>query len=179
MEQKQSVVIRARICRQCGTTFLGGPRAWYCPSCREERKKEQALRYQRNRRAGKSIVVGETLAKCEKCGAVFTMMAARQKYCIDCRHEAWKSSDQRQGLVYYTENREEINSVRSQQRKGKWAGTTCIVCGALLPDVIGGRNTCSERCKKIRDGYLMARADFKRGRRKRLPTWEEWVEKHC
>lgn len=30
-----------RICQGCGKTFLGGPRAWYCEDCREERKKKQ------------------------------------------------------------------------------------------------------------------------------------------
>ena len=28
-----AVVIKDRVCRQCGAVFQGGPRAWYCPEC--------------------------------------------------------------------------------------------------------------------------------------------------
>ena len=35
-----------RTCRQCGRTFWGGPRAWYCPECRKERQAAQQQAYQ-------------------------------------------------------------------------------------------------------------------------------------
>lgn len=40
-----SNVVRPRTCRQCGTTFEGGPRAWYCPACRELRRREAQAKY--------------------------------------------------------------------------------------------------------------------------------------
>lgn len=38
---ERSTTIRPRTCRECGATFDGGPRAWYCPNCRAIRKKSQ------------------------------------------------------------------------------------------------------------------------------------------
>lgn len=34
-EIKRESVVRLRTCRECGSQFYGGPRAWYCPECRE------------------------------------------------------------------------------------------------------------------------------------------------
>ena len=36
----KQATLKPRVCRQCGATFLGGPRAWYCPDCRAERRAE-------------------------------------------------------------------------------------------------------------------------------------------
>ena len=165
-----------RICRRCGKKFMGGPRAWYCLECKSGRCKEQKLRYTQNKRAGKSIVIGKTIRKCERCGAEFIMMAARQRYCSKCRDEAVKSSDRQQGLEYYKQNRDLINLKRNKTRKmQRKKDVFCIVCGKLLTDRIGGRNTCVGKCGKIRLGYRMAKTDFKRGKRKLLPSWEEWI----
>lgn len=41
MPQKGTSTLRMRVCRQCGIEFMGGPRAWYCPTCRIERQREQ------------------------------------------------------------------------------------------------------------------------------------------
>ena len=35
------MAIYIRECIQCGAAFKGGPRAWYCPECREERQRAQ------------------------------------------------------------------------------------------------------------------------------------------
>lgn len=32
MPQKGTSTLRMRVCRQCGIEFMGGQRAWYCPS---------------------------------------------------------------------------------------------------------------------------------------------------
>lgn len=39
MPQKGTSTLRMRVCRQCGIEFMGGPRAWYCPT--EAYKKAQ------------------------------------------------------------------------------------------------------------------------------------------
>ena len=51
--------ILPRICRTCGTSFLGGPRAFYCPECREERKKEQSKKYKECIKHGSIITLGK------------------------------------------------------------------------------------------------------------------------
>ena len=50
-----------RTCRQCGSEFLGGPRAWYCPTCRQERKKRHDREFKERKRAGKVIPVGSSI----------------------------------------------------------------------------------------------------------------------
>lgn len=40
--------LATRTCRQCGVKFTGGPRAWYCPECREARVKEQRKQCRKN-----------------------------------------------------------------------------------------------------------------------------------
>ena len=126
-KNRNSTVMCERICRRCGKKFIGGPRAWYCLECKSGRCKEQKLRYTQNKRAGKSIVIGKTIRKCERCGAEFIMMSARQRYCLKCRDEAVKSSDRQQGLEYYKQNRDLINLKRNKTRKmqrKKWLSLT-------------------------------------------------------
>lgn len=174
-ENKSDTVMRERVCRQCGKKFIGGPRAWYCPECRADRHREQKARYAQNLRAGKSIIIGKTVRKCERCGAEFVMMSARQRYCTECRDDAIREADRRQGIEHYEKNKGVKNPIRNENRKEKRKKDVfCIVCGKPLADHIGKRNTCSDECRKIRDGYRVAQADMKRGKRKSLPSWEEW-----
>ena len=65
-----------RICRECGVVFDGGPRAWYCPKCREMRKKLQKDRYNERRKRGLSLSLGESVGSCEVCGREFIRASA-------------------------------------------------------------------------------------------------------
>ena len=38
-------MLLSRICKNCGCTFEGGPRASYCPECRKGRYKEYNKKY--------------------------------------------------------------------------------------------------------------------------------------
>nr|DAW46093.1 MAG TPA: putative transcriptional regulator [Caudoviricetes sp.] len=82
--EARKTTIRPRVCRECGQTFSGGPRAWYCPECRAERKKEQKHRYQT---AGAVRPIGSTDV-CVRCGKEYTVSNGLQKYCPDCAVEA-------------------------------------------------------------------------------------------
>lgn len=82
--EARKTTIRSRVCRECGQTFQGGPRAWYCPECRAERKKEQKHRYQT---AGAVRPIGSTDV-CARCGQEYTVSNGLQKYCPDCADEA-------------------------------------------------------------------------------------------
>ena len=44
--------IKERECRECGKKFEGGPRAWYCPQCRETRRAESKRKNAENRKNG-------------------------------------------------------------------------------------------------------------------------------
>ena len=67
--------MRDRICRQCGMSFYGGPRAWYCPSCRTERARERNRNF-----VAAARPIGST-DKCAVCGKEYIVKAGRQKYC--------------------------------------------------------------------------------------------------
>lgn len=84
-------VVRDRTCRQCGKVFPGGPRAWYCPACRQVRRKEANARYQaKGRKADRPI--GST-DKCVRCGKAYNVNSARQRYCPDCAYEGTREAD--------------------------------------------------------------------------------------
>lgn len=171
------VVVKERICRQCGISFMGGPRAWYCPECREKRKEEAQHRYKSNKRAGKTIVIGETVRKCAVCGEQFIMMSAQQKYCKQCADDAIKAVDNAQGRKYMSAERaipERNEILKERKRLGP---KKCIVCGKTYTDITGGKQVCSKRCQKILTGYNQAKCDYKRGKQKSLLTWNEWIEK--
>ena len=115
---KKGVSTKApRTCRECGAIFDGGPRAWYCPDCREARKIMQKARYNERRKRGLSLSLGESVGRCEVCGREFIYASARQRYCPDCAKEAIKTSDRRQGREYY-----HANNRRKSEPKGRGGG---------------------------------------------------------
>lgn len=103
------MAIYERICRTCGRNFKGGPRAWYCPECREERKKERAAKY----RKGKPKRPLGSKDFCQNCGKEYTVESGLQKYCPECQPEMHKKIDNEQGTAYYH------NVVDKKQRKIK------------------------------------------------------------
>ena len=116
-----------RICRQCGKTFQGGPRAWYCPECREERKKEAGRRH---KRIGTQRPLG-SVDHCVKCGKEYVVTAARQKYCPDCAAKAIAEVDRRQALERYATVKDAYNPVRYEKRRVKQK--FCVRCGKPIP----------------------------------------------
>ena len=198
--KKGTSTIAPRICRRCGAVFDGGPRAWYCPKCREVRKKIYKDRAKENRKRGKNITLGESVGRCEVCGKEFVYASARQRYCPDCAKEAWKASDRRQGLVWYyandTEERRKAKGQRQKERrkerKGrrrapdlleawksliqKWAVKDCIVCGKEISN--RRRHYCSEKCRMVGASYAMTLSHYLAGDIRSCPTWGEWIEQH-
>ena len=121
-----------RICRMCGRTFSGGPRAWYCPECRIERNKATGRDHKKH---GTSRPLGSKDI-CLNCGKKYIVNGGLQKYCPDCREEMRKKVDNEQGTAYYykrydskakkeersekrrekyTQNRDEINRKRREK----------------------------------------------------------------
>lgn len=137
-------MIKDCICRQCGRSFLGGPRAWYCPDCRARRERERRHRYNTQ---GYNRHIGET-DYCVSCGEQYTITAGNQKYCPNCAPVEIRKADAKQGLEYYHQNADEISAKRKIKRSVGTATRVCRICGK---EFAGYRNRqyCSKDCAKV------------------------------
>ena len=167
-----------RTCQECGAVFDGGPRAWYCPECRAKRYKVCSMAYARRKRNGVSLIMGESVGECEICGEPYVYTSARQRYCPDCAEEAWKAADRQQGREYYhAHNTEENRAERSKHRREVYASRPrkkCKVCGREI--ALGRKRYCSDGCAKIAQRYQEMESKLRAGKRKSIPSWEEWIE---
>ncbi len=107
-----------RKCKTCGAVFSGGPRAWYCPECRIERKKITTKEHRERKTFGKSRKIGERY-KCERCGEEYVLASSLQKYCEKCTKIAHRELDNRQGTEYYHTKLDKKH--RSETRKKYYA----------------------------------------------------------
>ncbi|MDL2302609.1 hypothetical protein LJC58_09715 [Lachnospiraceae bacterium OttesenSCG-928-D06] len=146
----------SRTCRQCATEFLGGPRAWYCLACRDERLKERRKKYQKN---GFERHIGDS-DKCIKCGETYIIIGGLQRYCEKCASDVIKEIDRKQGLEWYHNNSEKYNPNRNESRRKR--KMVCMICGREYPCDGTCRKTCSPECNKIRRQENQHRADVKR-----------------
>lgn len=132
-----------RVCRACGITFSGGPRAWYCPSCREERRRE---RERLHKQKGSNRPLGST-DYCVACGKPYIVNGGLQKYCPKCAPKEVAKIDRKQSLEYYGKNKEQINPKRYAERAMDLSELTCAVCGKKFS---GHKNqkVCGEKCRE-------------------------------
>lgn len=139
-----AVVIKARICRQCGASFAGGPRAWYCPQCRAARKKDASARFRRKgRKADRPL---DSIDRCVRCGAEYAVKSARQKYCPGCAYEAVREVDRPASRAWNQDHKDTYYPAKNaKRRKDRY----CIICGALITAKTA-TITCSPACKAER-----------------------------
>lgn len=152
MERKN---IRPRTCRMCDTTFPGGPRAWYCPDCREARHAASAAAYRERKHSGSVREIGSTDV-CVNCGEPYVVVGGNQKYCAKCAPEMIRELDKAQGMDYYNKNKDGINLSRKLARRKE---NSCQVCGKPIP-AVGGKLFCQD-CEQggKRDRYASRRVD--------------------
>lgn len=112
-----AVVMLPRTCRQCGAVFDGGPRAWYCPTCRRERAKEANRRHRAKGRVA-DRPLGST-DKCVRCGKEYTVRSARQKYCPDCAYEGIQEADRPMSRKWNQEHKDTYYPARNAKRRKK------------------------------------------------------------
>lgn len=148
-----------RICRQCGKEFTGGPRAWYCPECREKRKRQQKSKDNHKQRLGLTRKIGST-DNCARCGKPYTVTGGLQKYCPDCADEAMRENDRNQARQYYEDNKEQTNPVRNNKRRVKTK--QCVICGKEFDANGTAKKTCSDDCRKKQRQTWQREADKKR-----------------
>ena len=128
-------------CTMCGRLFKGGPRSFYCPSCRIIRERERAEKYRKN---GYSRPLG-SIDKCKLCGKDYIVNSGLQQYCKNCQRPHALEHDRKSGLKYYHANRFTINPIRNVRRR-KWP-TTCKVCGNPLHKT--GTLYCCNQCRIV------------------------------
>ena len=96
-----------RICKTCGISFFGGPRAFYCPECRQERKKEQSKRYKERNKNGSTTPLG-SIIQCESCGCDIIKRSGLQRFCKKCAKKHLKIIDNKQSLVWNKNNQVKV-----------------------------------------------------------------------
>ena len=149
--------IRTRTCRNktCRAEFQGGPRAWYCPECRQERRREQSRQCKARRRAGMVRELGSEDV-CEICGGPYIVQGGNQRYCPDCAPCAVAEVDAAQGLEWYEAHKDAINPARNAARR--LDAKVCPDCGAQIP---AKRRYC-DTCRDARKKQSQRAADQKR-----------------
>lgn len=91
--------ILPRTCRECGCTFQGGPRAWYCPSCGAERRQRQNREMKKRIRARDYIPLG-SIINCVDCNKKITKTSGRLQRCHECAAIHLKEVDNQQSLEW-------------------------------------------------------------------------------
>lgn len=112
-----AVVVKDRTCRQCGAVFRGGPRAWYCPSCRSERQREQNRRHKAK---GPDRPIGSTDI-CVVCGKPYIVNGSRQKYCPDCAYDAVRAVDRPSSRAWNQAHKDTYYPARNAKRNAQRA----------------------------------------------------------
>ena len=102
-----STTLRPRTCKECGVTFEGGPRAWYCPRCRAERQAQQNREYKQRKQMGNTRKIGQKYP-CEICGKMYVLSSGLQRYCTDCAKEHLKEVDNKQSREWNKSHPEQM-----------------------------------------------------------------------
>lgn len=158
-QAKASGVISKHTCRQCGVSFQGGPRAWYCPNCRQERRRARERGYQRN---GSLRKLGST-DLCIRCGKEYIVVSGRQKYCPFCAGEAINETVRQHKRQYAAERSEQMAQYKKDMARNRHV---CVVCGTVF-DADVPTVTCSPACDAVRRREAQHKADVKRSPRRK------------
>lgn len=108
--------ILPRICKSCGCTFNGGPRAFFCPVCRSERKKQASMEYKKRNKAGEVVPLG-SLINCAMCGRSIVKKCGRQRFCPECAEKHLKQIDNAQSIVWNKNHPEKVKEANQQFRE--------------------------------------------------------------
>lgn len=152
-------MITTKHCKQCGRSFPGGPRAWYCPDCRYERRLERG---RERKKHGAKRPIG-SVDMCVICGNEYVVRGGNQKYCPECAKGAVAAIDRRQGLAYYRANKDTINPKRNENRR--MPPVEREVCGKIFKTHTRAK-TCSPECRRIRRNEMWMERYYPRAKKK-------------
>ena len=152
-----ATVVKDRVCRQCGKTFPGGPRAWYCPECREERRRDAWRRFARKgRHADRPL---GSIDHCSRCGKEYVVNSARQKYCPDCAYEGVREVDRPMSRAWNQANKDTYYPAKNESRR---AERLCIICGRPITAKTATVTCDNPDCRRERIRQRQRAADAKR-----------------
>lgn len=157
------MTLRDRSCKACGAVFSGGPRAWYCPACRLERRRAQDRAYKARKKEGQHRPIG-SVDVCVVCGQEYEVAGGNQRYCPDCAPEAIAEVDRQQAMEWYEKNKDIINPARKVARR--IGERECVICGAGYTAPTATK-CCSDACRRELNRQRQRRADAKRSPRKK------------
>lgn len=178
MPEKGTSTLRMRVCRQCGIEFMGGPRAWYCPTCRIERQREQGRTCKQRQRKGQTRRLG-SIDKCEVCGKDYIVNSARQRYCPDCAPERYREVDREQGRGWLKraveKHGENYLKEHMRRKKESWHRNNdrehiCPMCGSVFLADTKNKKVCSEQCRNAAERYANTMCAYRHGRQKAKPN---------
>lgn len=164
-----------QVCTICGIKYMGGPTALYCPTCRAEKSKEYSRRSKERQRAGKAIVLGETVGICAKCGEKFIYQGSLQKYCKGCAEEAMRENDRIKGRGNLRRTIEKHGQRYADERNAARMVPTkhCKICGVSLAGLQPNREYCDD-CREVQIKYNNYVQDLKRRGAGKPLSLEEW-----
>lgn len=120
--------IADRICKSCGVTFQGGPRAWYCLTCRAERRKMYDREHKRRKKLGLSRKVGE-LQTCIDCGNQYAFYVGASERCPECAEKRGKMIDRQKSKEWNLENKSRYLGAKKEFELRKYQNSEAIKTG--------------------------------------------------
>lgn len=149
-EHKKTSNLHQKICKRCGTAFMGRPAAKYCSDCRLEvkRERERAFRH----KSKEAIRKLGSVDKCLKCGKEYIVTAGKQKYCPACAEEATRENIRTERKIYMQEKRESSPKLVKEWKRTKYEERHCLVCGDIFTPKTYKQKAC-EKCKEIFNKY--------------------------
>ena len=139
-------MIQERLCKECGCSFQGGPRAYYCIICRAERQRIASAKNKALARKGLVRKLGSA-DTCERCKKAYTVNSGLQRFCPVCRPEHTLEYDRGTSLPFYHDHKDDINPIRNERRRQGMRN--CDWCGKEHPISVGAPTTCSDECKRL------------------------------
>lgn len=182
--EKEKTTLAIRSCRQCGIEFMGGPRAWYCPECRLERKRAADRKCkQKIRQNGHSDRPLGSVDKCIACGKTYIVESARQKYCKDCAPEQYKIVDREQSRGWLEraidKHGEKYRQEHLARKRDNWAKhnqktVICPMCGSTFITNESNKKYCNTECADAGNRYNYAKYNYKKGKTKIEPKFSDY-----
>lgn len=139
-------MIQDRTCRECICSFQGGPRAYYCHTCRLERQRQQSAKGKAKERAGLTRKIGSSDI-CEQCKKDYEVKGGLQRFCESCQPIHSLEYDRETSLPVYYARKDELNPARNERRRLGFRN--CDWCGKEHPVGVGSPTTCSDECKRL------------------------------
>lgn len=145
-EHKKASNLHQKICKRCGTAFMGRPAAKYCSDCRLEvkRERERAFRH----KSKEAIRKLGSIDKCLKCGKEYIVKAGKQKYCPACAAEAIRENIRAERKKYMQEKREKSPTLIKEWKRVKFETLICPICKEEFTPTDYRQKSC-ERCKDV------------------------------